>query len=453
MTTDTEALITSLYNGLVLRDPSAAETTYWKEQLDLGLTTPVSLVLLGATAPEFTHGTLPIAMMFEAAFGYYATTAELTAWRMAYDHGLTLADIGQNFILSKEFSSNNPALTTTEDYIQAMASAGLGRSATQAELDILVPLIDSGALNYGYVLQHIVESNGREVKVGMAMLSAGLNGVAPETAGIDSLDASIPVAINTIIDTSPFFSSATSSTLSLTETDGVLDISGPLTADMTLNLSALTVTVDNVNQTLASGDLSAVTSVDATDLSGNGKVVFVGSTGVETYAASPAGDSIQGAGGADQLTGGAGIDSFIFETTAAANGIDVVADFQLDPSDILDFSAFLNVTNTTNIAPVDADSTGEAAWANGDVLVVVGYELTTSAAIAGLFGANSPFAAPTARGKAVVIATDIVGDAGVWYLLNQVTATSITEDELAQVAVLCGINNLDLVSFTADNFA
>ncbi|MDA3808495.1 MAG: hypothetical protein PF440_11365 [Thiomicrorhabdus sp.] len=65
---------------------------------------------------------------------------------------------------------------------------------------------------------------------------------------------------------------------------------------------------------------------------------------------------------------------------------------------------------------------------------------------------NRTLLAPTTRAKNVVIATDIVGDATVWYLVNQINTTSIIEDELTQVAVLTGVNNVELVNFTPENF-
>jgi hypothetical protein len=163
---------------------------------------------------------------------------------------------------------------------------------------------------------------------------------------------------------------------------------------LVLNLETLTVTMDGVSQELNSGMLSAVVSVDATGLT-DGMVSFVGDSDVETYVASPVGDTIRGAGGGDQLVGGAGADHFIFESTAAANGLDVITGFQLGMADRLDFSSFLNVTGTGNIGAVDAKSSAAVVWASSDVLVVAGYALTTAGAIAGLFGDDLAFAAPT----------------------------------------------------------
>lgn len=69
-----------------------------------------------------------------------------------------------------------------------------------------------------------------------------------------------------------------------------------------------------------------------------------------------------------------------------------------------------------------------------------------------LFGAGDAFADPTEASKAVVISADIIGDASVWYLLNQTDVTSITADELTLVGTLENVNNIKLVGFDAFNF-
>lgn len=155
----------------------------------------------------------------------------------------------------------------------------------------------------------------------------------------------------------------------------------------------------------------------------------------------------------DSLTGGV---KTKFEASAVTNGISQISNFKLGAEgDILDFSAFLNKTGTTKIATKLSTSTTATAWANGDVLVVQGDSIDTSAEIAALFGTGKPFAAPTGQAKAVIIVSDIIGDATAWYITNKTTATitSIEENEVEQVAVLTGINNLALVGLSVDNFA
>jgi hypothetical protein len=87
------------------------------------------------------------------------------------------------------------------------------------------------------------------------------------------------------------------------------------------------------------------------------------------------------------------------------------------------------------------------------VLIVQGAGLNATT-IAALFAATgTALLAPTAIGKAVIIASDVVGDAGVWFLVNQTLPTTVEVGELTQVATLTGVNNLQLVPLIAANFA
>ena len=66
-----------------------------------------------------------------------------------------------------------------------------------------------------------------------------------------------------------------------------------------------------------------------------------------TYSASAAGnaDQIAGGAGADDLYGGVGIDTFIFESASAFSGIDTIHDFSTTASDIIDLSDLLSAYN------------------------------------------------------------------------------------------------------------
>lgn len=249
--------------------------------------------------------------------------------------------------------------------------------------------------------------------------------------------------------------------LSCVEDAGLLVLAGELPGSLTLDLSLNTLTVGGNPRALDRGSLlNGITSVDATGLDTAGAaasavVSFIGSEGADVYAASAGGDIIRGGGGDDQLSGGLGSDRFVCEATAALNGVDTIIGFTKGTDgDILDFSAFLDQTGTSVSAvdAVDAESTAASPWSNGDVLVAVGYDLTSADAVAALFGDGFAFAAPTARGKAVIITSDIIGDASVWYLVNQTDLTTVSAEELTLVATLVGVNNLGLVGFETGNF-
>ena len=260
------------------------------------------------------------------------------------------------------------------------------------------------------------------------------------STAVDSTEVNLLLARLTFSDT-------------LVESGGELVISGTAPGAISLDLGNQSLLVDGESMQLGGGSWDNIITVDASGVTGTGvSVGFIGTAAAETYVASPYGDSIRGAGGNDTLTGGSGADTFVFEKTAAENGLDTIKGFVAGGSDILDLSPFLDVTGTSAIAAVDEAGTDAVEWSNGDVIVVIGDGLTTAASIAALFGAGLAFAAPAGRGKAVVVATDIVGDAGVWYLVNQSDIGNVTADELTQVASLVGVNNLELVPFIAANF-
>jgi hypothetical protein len=168
------------------------------------------------------------------------------------------------------------------------------------------------------------------------------------------------------------------------------------------------------------------------------------------------GSILRGMGGNDGYLLGDYIDKIIFESTPALNGMDIISGFKIGAGgDILDFSAFLNKTNTASAVTTKLDtSTASAAWANGNILSVQGYALDSPDKIAALFGAGKTFAAPTGQAKTVVISSDIVGDAQIWYVTNQATSNinSIEASEVSLVGVLQGVNNTSLVPFVLTNF-
>lgn len=248
----------------------------------------------------------------------------------------------------------------------------------------------------------------------------------------------------------------------MVENGGLLTVSGGVPGALTIDLAKDTAMMGNAPILPLTGaiananfvDLSAVTNTTATAL-----LTVSGSASNEVFSAAPMGGSLRGAGGVDGYLLGTGVDKIVFEASATANGVDVVGggsqtNFKIGTGgDVLDFSQFLNVTGKTNITTRSADSSGAIAWTNGQVLVVQGDSIDSSAEVAALFGAGSVFAAPTAQAKAVVIAADLVGDASVWYVTNKSNVTSIDVSEVEQVAVLTGINNVSLLPFVATNFA
>ncbi len=254
--------------------------------------------------------------------------------------------------------------------------------------------------------------------------------------------------------------------LPLREVGGALTLSGGLSSNIVIDLAAEKIYFGGVEGTLASGSMANVMQVNAKGLTGTKVTASVlGDQADNIIYASNLGGTMTGGGGADLLTAGGGVDQFIFADTPQTNGVDTISGFKLGlGGDVLNFSAFLNKTGTAHIKPVQHNSTEAVTWENGDVLIATGNALETPAAIAALFGTtgmtNRAFAQPSvaaksAPAKAVVITSDIVGDAKIWYLINQTGTSTVDETEITLVGILKDINNLGLASYglVATNFA
>lgn len=243
------------------------------------------------------------------------------------------------------------------------------------------------------------------------------------------------------------------------ESDGVLSVTGSVPAALVIDLGADTMTSGSKSVLPLTGELENVTTVDLTGVVAGttAPVITVnGSSGSDLMVSAPSGATLKGAGGVDGYLLGAGVDKVVFESSAVGNGIDVISGFKVGTGgDVLNFSAFLNSTGKTNVTTRAADGTAAIVWNNGDVLVVQGYSVDTPAEVAALFGAGAVYAAPTGQAKVVVIASDLVGDATVWYVTNQASSgiTTIDASEVEQVAVLQDVNNLSLVGMAPANFA
>lgn len=253
----------------------------------------------------------------------------------------------------------------------------------------------------------------------------------------------------------------------LMETNGSLTINGTITNALTVDLNTDKVLFGTAAATLSSGSMANVKNVDLQGVQGTKvSVSVVGDDADNVFQASKLGGTLTGGKGADSLYLNSGTDTVVFASTAAENGSDVIYGFKPGTGgDVLNFSAFLNKTGTGHIKAVSQLSTDNAAWTNGDVLVAVGNGLDTPQAVAGLFAAlplpaTAPFAQPSvaagsAPAKAVLITADIVGDARIWYVVNQTGTSVIDSSEITLVGVLKDVNNLALsgYGFVAGNFA
>ena len=135
-----------------------------------------------------------------------------------------------------------------------------------------------------------------------------------------------------------------------------------------------------------------------------------------------------------------GVDPADIAATAAANGVDTLYNFKPGAGgDTLNFSAFLNKTGTSHLAPVRQDSTANTAWENGDVLVATGNGLDTPEAIAALFkssASNAPYAQPSAAAKSTLSTTSLTSAA----LASSTLATTAALEEKLPVCNGLGID-------------
>lgn len=266
----------------------------------------------------------------------------------------------------------------------------------------------------------------------------------------------------------------------LSESGGTMRSSASkITTSVSIDLSADKISFGGGDGRLISGQASSITSVDLSDAvpggpaggaaggAGGASVSFKGDEADNLYVASYVGDRIEGASGDDTLVGGAGIDRFIFSSTADLNGTDRIQKFKVGAGgDILDFSAFLTKTGTTNVKTMNASAPSVAGnkWTSSDVIVVEGYNLKTPAAVASLFDTDGAgpltglLATPISVSKAVLITADVIGDAYIWYMVKSANISAtvngdsvVTADEVALVGVLEGVNTLGLVPMVATN--
>ncbi len=451
------SLVDILYANVLGRVADAAGRADWVNALNGGAST--GSVLAGfSNSLEFqqkANSLVTNALAYHAIAGRAPTSAELAA---------TPGDLTSIVLGAVSKSSGSSISTTTGLSYSALAFSE--SSANDGSIGTSVTVSLGGDTFVGSIGAKLGKVSG--VPTG---LTASLTKTTDTTAtltltgnakthGASSSTSGLSVAFSA----TDFTSASTTGKAGLTqamsvsfvelpayESGGDLFVSGVVTTSVRVDLLADKLYFGTGLGVLSSGAMSNVKNVDATGITGTKvTVTLIGDDAVNTLTASDLGGSITGGKGADILVSGAGVDRFVFSSVAADNGVDILNGFALGATgDVLDFSAFLNKTGTTHIAPVSSASVADAVWASGDVLIATGYSLDTAAEIAALFnaGASAPYAAPTAASKMVVISADIVGDASIWYVVNQTGVTTIDSSEVTLVGTLTGIHNLGLSGF------
>jgi Ca2+-binding RTX toxin-like protein len=293
------------------------------------------------------------------------------------------------------------------------------------------------------------------IDVKQAVSATSLSAAQEETITIDADTAAITLATGiTATDLTTFIASGDNAVDLSTVTNTLVasvDVSGMSNADFEASFTGSTValTVTANTATSNTGSLIITTGAGADTL--NGTVTgdtLVGGLGADTIRGND-----NATGDTETLTGGGGIDTFVFESTAALNGIDTITDFTAGTGgDKLDVSAFadgftVDITGYTTASNSDVDiankvvllegSGGSAANVRGEVQ-----------------GAANAFNLASG-GKAVVI-----GDDGthsyVWFIDDTLDGTSgtVSTTDIVQVATLSSVADVDaLVAANIDAVA
>lgn len=454
---DNGALVDILYANVLGRSADAAGRADWVRALDSGVS--AGNVLNGfAQSMEFqVKANMPVtnALAYYAIVGRAPTAAELAA--TAGDLITVVTGAVSKAGVSSGGTSNGLSYSATTLYESSANDGSIGTSVTiSLGGDTFVGSIGAKLGTVSGVPTGLTASLTKTTDTTATLTFTGTakaHGAANSTSGVSVTFAAANFTSGSIANKIGVSQAMSVSFIEVPayESNGVLYVSGAVSTAVTVDLSTDKLLFGTGLGVLSSGSMANVKDVDASGITGSKvTVTLTGDDADNKLTASDLGGSIKGGKGADTLTAGAGADTFVFASTAADNGVDTIKGFTLGASgDVLNFSAFLNKTGTSHIAAVNSTSIANAAWASGDVLVVAGYALDSAAKIAALFnaGANAPYAAPTAASKVVVITADIIGDASVWYVVNQTATTAIDASEVTLVGTLSGINNLGLTGY------
>lgn len=245
----------------------------------------------------------------------------------------------------------------------------------------------------------------------------------------------------------------TNSTVTSSSTGDTLNLNGTATGNTVIDLSSTTDQITTINGVANAATQTGFEHVSAAGASvAGGTFTIVGSSGINVITGAAGNDTIDGGAGADTITGGGGVDvmtggtgsdTFVTGATAAANGIDLITDFQFGTttgaSDVIDLTAFGAFVGTTTQAVVTITAfTAEAEGAAADNILL----FTT--------GTYADAAALGAAGTTATAGNDFgasIGGAGVRVVVAYIS--SITGNVRLGVATLAdtgGFTNASAVS-------
>ncbi len=465
-----EQYLDQIYSNVLGRNADAAGKAYWLNEMANGVSRGLVLGSFAQSA-EFiatTQTKVNASILYATLIGRMPTNSEVSVLPTQLDQMVVkvaqatelpqvFGAISYSSTVLRENANNDGTivgqlvLTLSNDTFKGVVGDSLGKVTN-------VPTGLSASLTKASDTTAILKLNGT------ASSNASANNVSNLTVTLDNTvftggkAANITNATKTDLQINyidfPFF-----------EGQGLLTGKGSLTTSLSIDLLSDKILLDSKAIDLLLGTMSNVNSLDlstiapasssSTGSTGTSKVsvTIKGDAAANSILASAYPNTIDSGAGNDQITLGAAVDTLVFGILPADNGVDTIKGFTIGKGgDVLNFSAFLNKTGVSRISAVNATSVTPKSWANGDVLTVQGNSMD-AAKIADLFGAAKAFSLPTAAAKAVIITADIIGDASIWYIINQNDVGNITADEVTLVGVLKNINNLTLSGFDTTNFA
>jgi hypothetical protein len=387
-------------------------------------------------------------------------TDKLTVTATQDQNAGILAASGFETIVIKGEDGNNDTFTADFRNVTDLTTLKISAGANAPDTDnfTLNRISDTTVLTFDSGINNVVTSlnTGTTQKVAFS----GNYTVASFTAdaGATTLTVSSSDGDTTADEAGGVFTSLLGTSLTSIILDGL---------DRT-NLGTLGTSMTSVDASASKGGLTVTASATATSI--------VGSQAVDTIIGGGAADTIQGGKGADVLNGGAGADSYVFEATAANNGIDLLktaagASSVAAGSDKLNFKNFLNSGSVDQNGGVGTAIVAYGTSSTSDVDITNKVVLYTNAAangdyvtnVAGLQaliqGAGTAFNL-SAGGKAIILTGDAASTSDaiqIWYVDDSLDGVSGTVSATDCVSVgVIGVQTSggqDLDTLTTANFA
>lgn len=171
------AAVEQLYLEILLRPPSAAESSYWVEQLAQGLSlSQVQQIFLDSDEGRLVNNVLlPLTAFYQGAFARAPDAAGLSYWAEKLTSGeVDLKGVLQAFGSSSEFRSLHPDIgddVSPEELISLLYQNLLGRSADAAGTAFWSDLLQSGQIDYAQLARSFLVSDEFQEAAGEALLS------------------------------------------------------------------------------------------------------------------------------------------------------------------------------------------------------------------------------------------------------------------------------------------